>query len=91
MHACDLSYNVYSNLPKDKENIFFELLLPGTKPIVVGTIYLPPKQILRRVLLKTLNTNNVETYILGHFNTNLWEIGQKQKQFAFVSISPERC
>ena len=40
----DLSYNVQSYFPKDTENIFFELLLPNTKPIVVGTIYCPPNQ-----------------------------------------------
>ena len=38
----DLSYNVQSYFPKDIENIFFELLLPNTKPVVVGTIYRPP-------------------------------------------------
>ena len=27
------------------ENIFFELLLPSTKPIIVGTIYRPTNQI----------------------------------------------
>ena len=38
----DFSYNVKSYFPKDIENIFFELLLPNTKPIVVHTIYRPP-------------------------------------------------
>ena len=42
----DLSYNVKSYFPKDIEKIFFKLLLPNTKPIVVGTIYRPPTQIL---------------------------------------------
>ena len=40
----DLSNYVKSYLPKDIENIFFELLLPNTKPIVVRTIYRPPNQ-----------------------------------------------
>ena len=35
----ELSYNAKSYFPKDVEKIFFELLLPHTKPIVVGTIY----------------------------------------------------
>ena len=30
--------NVKWYFPKDTENIFFELLLPNTKPIVVGKI-----------------------------------------------------
>ena len=56
-------------------NIFFELLLPNTKPIVVGTVYRPPNQtnfmeILNESLSKA-DTNGVETYILGDFNINL--------------------
>ena len=50
----DLSYNVKSYFPKDIKNVFFELFLPNTKPIVVGTIYRPQtKQILWRFLMKT--------------------------------------
>ena len=40
----DLSCNVQSFFPKDIESIFFELLLPNTKPFVVGTVYCPPNQ-----------------------------------------------
>ena len=48
-----LSYNGKSYFSKDIEFLFFELLLPNTKPILVGTIYRPPnKQILWRVLMK---------------------------------------
>ena len=39
-----LIYNVKLYFSKDKENTFFESLLPNTKPIVVGTIYCPPNQ-----------------------------------------------
>ena len=75
----DLSYNVQSYFPKDIENIFFELLLPNTKPIVVGTIYRPPNQTnfmeIFNENLSKVDTNNVETYILGDFNINLWQNG----------------
>ena len=75
----DLSYNVKSYFPKDIENIFFELLLPNTKPIVVGTIYRPPNQTnfmeIFNENLSKVDTNNVETYILGDFNINLWQNG----------------
>ena len=61
--------------PPEVENIFFEVLLPNTKPIVVGIIYLPPSQ---SEFLETLNTyfskldtNNNEIVILGDFNINL--------------------
>ena len=62
----DLSYNVKSYFPKDIENIFLELLLPQTKPIVVGTIYRPPNQtnfieIFNENLTKR-HTNNVEIW-----------------------------
>ena len=59
--------------------MFFELLLPNTKPIVVGTISKPPNQtkfmeIFNKNLSK-VDTNHVETYILGDFNINLWQNG----------------
>ena len=38
----DLSYNILSVFPWEIENIFFEILLPNSKPIIVGTIYRPP-------------------------------------------------
>ena len=41
--------------------------------------------------LSKVDTNNVETYILGDFNINLWQNGHYvfQKQFAFMSFSRE--
>ena len=44
----DLSYNTQSVFPREVANIFFEILLPNSKPITVGTIYQPPSQIFRR-------------------------------------------
>ena len=35
----DLSYNTISVFPREVENIFFEILLPNSKPIIVGIIY----------------------------------------------------
>ena len=71
----DLNYNVKSYFPKDIENIFFELLLPNIKPIVVSTIYRPPNQtdfmeIFNENLSKA-DTNNVEAFILCDFIINL--------------------
>ena len=41
--------------------------------------------------LSKVDTNNVETYILGDFNINLWQNGHcfPKTQFAFMSFSPE--
>ena len=40
----DLSYNILSVFPREIESVFFEILLPNSKPITVGTIYRPPNQ-----------------------------------------------
>ena len=40
----DLSYDVKSFFPPEIENIFFEILLSNTKPVIVGIIYRPPSQ-----------------------------------------------
>ena len=77
------------------QKIFFELLLPNIKPIVVGTMCRPPNQ---TNFMKTFNenlskvdTNNVETYILGNFNINLWQNGhnvfQKHNLLSCQSVS----
>ena len=75
----DLSYNVKSYFPKDTENIFFELLLPNIKPIVVATIYRPPNQTdsmeTFNKKLSKVEIDNVETYTLGDFNIHLRQNG----------------
>ena len=62
--------------PLEIENIFFELLLPNTKPVVVGIIYRPPSQSEFLEIINThfskLDTSNNEIYILGDFNINLY-------------------
>ena len=50
----DLSYNILSVFPREIESVFFEILLPNSKPITVGTIYRPPNQ---SNFLKVLNEN----------------------------------
>ena len=39
----DLSYNL-SVFPCENENIFFEILLRNSQPVIVGTIYCPSSQ-----------------------------------------------
>ena len=72
----DLSYDVKYIFPPEIENIFFELLLPNTKPIVVRIIYRRASQLEFLEIINThfskLNTNNNEIYILGDFNINLY-------------------
>ena len=70
----DLSYNTV--FPCEIESIFFEILLPNSKPVIVGTIYHPPHQ---NNFLELLNSNmnkinsvDNEIYILGDFSINLF-------------------
>ena len=69
----DLSFDVKPFFPPEIENVFFEILLPNTKPIVVGIIYRPPSQSEFLEIINThfskLDTNN-EIYILDDFNIN---------------------
>ena len=70
-----LSYNIISVFPNGIKSVFFEILLPNSKPITVGTIYRSPNQF---NFLEVLNENmnkigsiSNESYILGDFNINL--------------------
>ena len=72
----DLSYNILSVFPCEIENIFFKILLPNSKPVIVGTIYCPPSQ---NNFLELLNSNmnkinpiDNEIYILGDIHINLF-------------------
>ena len=92
----DLNYNIKSYFPKDIENIFFEILFPNTKLILVGTIYSPPSQInfseIFNQNLSKVDTNNVETYIFGGFTGNLWHNWQlcfQKPQLVVIHVSPK--
>ena len=82
-----------SFLPSEIENIFIEIFLPHSKPLV-GTIYCPPSQGSFTETItehfSKINTNDTEIYILGDFNINLFS---KQKyifhQMNTQSMSPE--
>ena len=70
----DIIYNVKSYLPKDIENIFFELLLPNTKP---GKIYhLQNQTHFMEVFnenLSKVETDNGEIYIYCNSSIILWQ------------------
>jgi len=78
----DLPFNRIDLYSEDIEHIFLDLLLPKTKPILIGILYRPPKQsrFLNNVSLALTNIPNFdgrETYILGDININLLCHGQK--------------
>ena len=70
------------NCSTEFENIFFDILLPQTKPILIGNVYRPPDQSgfldkLSNAILNTPNFDNQEVYILGDFNINLNYSGRR--------------
>ena len=86
----DLSYDVKSFFPPEIENIFFEILLPNTKPIIVGIIYRPPSQSEFLEIINThfskVDTNNNEIYILGNFNIKLYLTSDIKKYYEFCTM-----
>ena len=79
----DRAYNIRSNFIHDCENIFVELLLPKSRPIIVGIIYRPPNQsdFLDKITSGSSfqdihHLNEQEIHILGDLNYNLLENGK---------------
>ena len=72
----DISFNPRGNFSSEVENIFLEMLLPKTKPILIGILYRPPDQSkfldkLSTAISETDNFDAQEVYILGDLNINL--------------------
>ena len=72
----ELGYKFRKDFSTDIENIFFDILLPNSKPILVGIIYRPPDQSgflgkLTEAIKTTQKFDKQEVYILGDFNINL--------------------
>ena len=72
----NLSYSMKSFLLSEIENIFIEIFLPHSKPLVVSTICRRPSQgsFIETITdhLSKINTNDTEICILGDFNINLF-------------------
>ena len=72
----DIDYLQKCFFPREIENSFVEILLPKTKPVIVGIIYRPPNQsnfleIINANFYK-LDTDTKEWYILDDFNINIY-------------------
>ena len=64
------------NCPTDFENIFLDLLLPNSKPILIGILNRPPDQsgfldMVSSAIADMEDFDNKEAYLLGDFNFNL--------------------
>ena len=75
-----IGFNRRENFPNEIENIFVDILLPKTKPILVDIIYNPFKpdflDKLSSAITGTYNFDHQDVYILGDFNINLWHEGK---------------
>ena len=67
----DLSYNIISVLPTEIESVFFEILLPNSKPITVGTIYRPPNQ---SNFLEVLNEHMNKIDSISNETLHSWQL-----------------
>lgn len=78
----NICFNERENFSNEIENIFLDVLLPKTKPILVGILYRPPDQPgflykLSNAINNTTNFDNQEVYILGDLNINLRYTGRR--------------
>ena len=78
----DRNFNVRENFGSDFENIFLDILLPNSKPILIGILYRPPSQSgfldnLSASISKSEKFDNQEVYILGDLNFNLLNVNGK--------------
>ena len=76
INRSDISFNVRGDFSSEIENILFDILLPKTKPILIGILYQPPEQSkfldnLSTSISQKCSFNEQEVYILGDLNINL--------------------
>ena len=72
----DISFSIRGDFSSEIENIFLDILLPKTKPILIGILYRPPDQSkfldnLSTSISQTCSFNEQKVYILGDLNINL--------------------
>ena len=73
----DISFSVRGDFSSEIENIFLDILLPKTKPILIGILYRLPDQskfldnLSTSISSQTCSFNEQEVYILGDLNINL--------------------
>ena len=77
-----IAFEVRSDFSEEFENIFIDILLPKTKPILLGVAYRPPSdmQFVENLANGISNSNSFdeqEVILLGDFNVNLLDRKKK--------------
>jgi len=88
-----IHYNERKDFSGDFENIFIDILLPKTTPILLGVVYRPPKtlnfdELLGNSIANSGSFDKQEVYILGDTNYNLLDRKNKlilKKGYRFSS------
>ena len=76
LHKKYLAFNPRENFSPDIQNVFLDILLPKSKPILVGILYRPPaaSSFLDKLTLamsRAVDFDSQEIYILGDLSINL--------------------
>ena len=71
------AYDVRSDFFDDFENIFIDILLPITKPTLLGVVYRPPSDMhfvenLANDISNSYSFDSQEVILLGDFNVSLF-------------------
>lgn len=82
----NISFNIRTDFSTEIENIFFDILLPNSKPILVGITYRPPDQSgflnnLSAAITGTTSFDANEAYILGDLNIDLQKRQSHYREF----------
>ena len=76
----DLCFNTRTLQCKEIENLVFDVLLSKSKSITIGVFYRPPNQGKFMDLMvesfSNLNLKDIDIYLLGDFNVNLFQNGK---------------
>ena len=88
------SFNSREDFAPDLKNIFFDSLLPKSKPILVGILYRPPDSSgflkkLNAAISKTKNFDKPKVFILGDLNIDL--TGNRVKNSNGIKRYKEFC
>ena len=77
-----LHFNQCTDIPQNFENIFIDILLPKTTPILFGVVFRPPSasnflELLSNSISNSISFDAQEIFILGDININMLDKNNK--------------